>query len=195
MDLHITQLKIGKINFQKTVNNVPFQKSMRINIHWELQKRRLNHQNRQNWNILLQFSVAFDCKGIILPVLGVKINPDVRAFCSCTPSVWNNLPLSVPSASSTATFRKCPQTHLFDLVFTPQLSECPMPRWCLLGFWTLIRPSHHSAWSRRRYWRNRSLIDWLMDRYFIGAAAPLHFSDFWNVEFLDHFSHTVDSAF
>ena len=35
------------------------------------------------------------------------------------------------------------------------------PRFCC---WTLIWLSRHWAWLRRGYWRNRSLIDWLIDQ-------------------------------
>ena len=49
----------------------------------------------------------------------VKTNTGARAFHSCAPSLWNNLPLSVRSAISVATFKKYPKTHLFDLTFSP----------------------------------------------------------------------------
>ena len=49
----------------------------------------------------------------------VKTNTGVRAFHSCAPSLWNNLPLSVHSACSVATFKKYLNTHLFDLAFPP----------------------------------------------------------------------------
>ena len=48
-----------------------------------------------------------------------KINTGARAFHSCAPSLWNNLPLSVHSASSVATFKRYLKTHLFDLAFPP----------------------------------------------------------------------------
>ena len=54
-----------------------------------------------------------------LSVPRVKTNTGARAFHSCSPSVWNNLPLSVHSASSVATFKKYPKTHLFDLALPP----------------------------------------------------------------------------
>ena len=49
-----------------------------------------------------------------LSVPRVKTNTGARAFHS-----WNNLPLSVRSASSVATFKKYLKTHLFDLAFSP----------------------------------------------------------------------------
>ena len=49
----------------------------------------------------------------------VKTNAGARALHSCTPSLWNNLPLSVRSATSVTTFRKRLKTHLFDLAFPP----------------------------------------------------------------------------
>ena len=54
-----------------------------------------------------------------LSVPRVKTNTGARAFHSCAPSLWNNLPLSVRSASSVATFKKYLKTHLFDLAFPP----------------------------------------------------------------------------
>ena len=54
-------------------------------------------------------------KGISLSVPRVKTNSGARAFHSCAPSLWNNLPLSVRSAISVVAFKK----HLFDLAFPP----------------------------------------------------------------------------
>ena len=54
-----------------------------------------------------------------LSVPRVKTNTDARAFHSCAPSLWNNLPLSVHSSISDATFKKHLKTHLFDLTFPP----------------------------------------------------------------------------
>ena len=54
-----------------------------------------------------------------LSVPRVKTNTGARAFQSCAPSLWNNLPLSVHSASSVATFKKYLKTHLLDLAFPP----------------------------------------------------------------------------
>ena len=52
-----------------------------------------------------------------LSVPRVKTSTGARSFHSCAPSLWNNLPLSVRSASSVATFKKYLKTHLFDLAF------------------------------------------------------------------------------
>ena len=52
-----------------------------------------------------------------LSVPRVKNNTGARAFHSCGPSLWNNFPLSVRSASSVATFKKYVKTHLLDLAF------------------------------------------------------------------------------
>ena len=49
----------------------------------------------------------------------LKTNTGARAFHSCAPSLWNNLPLSVRSAILIATFKKHLKTHLFDLAFPP----------------------------------------------------------------------------
>ena len=57
-----------------------------------------------------------------LSVPRVKTNTGARAFHSCAPSLWNNLPLSVRSACSVATFKKYLKTHLFDLAFPPYQS-------------------------------------------------------------------------
>ena len=54
-----------------------------------------------------------------LSVPRVKTNTGARAFHSCAPSLWNNLLLSVRSASSVATFKKYLKTHLFDLALPP----------------------------------------------------------------------------
>ena len=40
--------------------------------------------------------------------------------------LWNNRPLSVCSATSSATFCKHLKTHLFDLAFSPWSRSCPM---------------------------------------------------------------------
>ena len=53
--------------------------------------------------------------GITLLVSRVKTNTGAGAFSSCAPSLWNNLPLSVRSA----TFRRRLKTYLFDLAFPP----------------------------------------------------------------------------
>ena len=57
--------------------------------------------------------------GIGLSVPRVKTSPGARAFYSCGPSVRNNMPLSVRSAISVATFKKHLKTHLFDLAAPP----------------------------------------------------------------------------
>ena len=54
-----------------------------------------------------------------LSVPRVKTNKGARSFHSCAPSLWNNLPLSVRSAISVATFKKHLKIHLFDLAFPP----------------------------------------------------------------------------
>ena len=54
-----------------------------------------------------------------LSVPRVKTNTGARAFHSCASSLWNNLPLSVRSTISVATFKKHLKTHFFDLAFPP----------------------------------------------------------------------------
>ena len=58
-------------------------------------------------------------RGISLSVPRVKASTGTRAFHPCAPSLWKNLPLSVRSAISVATFKKHLKTHLFDLAFSP----------------------------------------------------------------------------
>ena len=58
-------------------------------------------------------------RGITLSIPRIKTNTGARAFSSCAPSLWNNLPLSVRSATSVATFRRRLKTSLFDLAFPP----------------------------------------------------------------------------
>ena len=62
-----------------------------------------------------------------LSVPRVKTNTGARAFHSYDPSLWNNLPLSVRSASSVATFKKYLKTHLFDLAFPHRYRHSPWP--------------------------------------------------------------------
>ena len=58
-------------------------------------------------------------RGITLSIPRIKTNTGARAFSSCAPPLWNNLPLSVRSATSVATFRRRLKTYLFDLAFPP----------------------------------------------------------------------------
>ena len=67
-------------------------------------------------------------KGISLSVPRVKINTVARAFHSYATSLWNNLPLSVRSAISLATFKKYLKTHLFDVAFPPYIPAHPTAR-------------------------------------------------------------------
>ena len=54
-------------------------------------------------------------RGITLSIPTIRTNTGARAFSSCTPSLWNNLPLSVCSATSVATFEKTSQNIPFRL--------------------------------------------------------------------------------
>ncbi len=58
-------------------------------------------------------------KGLLLSVPKVKSKTGSRAFSSCAPVLWNNLPLSLRSAPSLAIFRKRLKTHLFQSAFPP----------------------------------------------------------------------------
>ena len=55
-----------------------------------------------------------------LSVPRVMTNTGTKAFHSCAPYLWSNLPLSVRSAILVATFKKHLKTHPFDLAFPPQ---------------------------------------------------------------------------
>ena len=54
-----------------------------------------------------------------LSIPRVQTDTGARAFHSCASSLWNNLPLSVCSVISVATFKKYLKTNLFDLAFSP----------------------------------------------------------------------------
>ena len=68
-------------------------------------------------------------RGITLSIPRIKTNTGARACSSCAPSLWNNLPLSVRSATLVATFRRRLKTYLFDLAFPPVDTGVPN---CLL---------------------------------------------------------------
>ena len=68
-------------------------------------------------------------RGITLSIPRIKTNTGSRAFSSCAPSLWNNLPLSAGSATSVATLRRRLKTYLFDLAFPPVDTGVPC---CLL---------------------------------------------------------------
>ena len=70
-------------------------------------------------------------RGIILSIPRIKTNTGARAFSSCAPSLWNNLLLSVRSATSVATFRRRLRTYLFDLATPPLPVDTGVP-YCLL---------------------------------------------------------------
>ena len=65
-----------------------------------------------------------------LSVPRVKTNSGARGFHPCAPSLWNNLPLSVRSASSVSTFKKYLKTHLFDMPPPHRYRHSPWPVWC-----------------------------------------------------------------
>ena len=58
-------------------------------------------------------------RGITLSIPRIKTNTGARAFSSCASSLWNNLPLSVRSATSVATFSRRLKTYLFNLASPP----------------------------------------------------------------------------
>ena len=68
-------------------------------------------------------------RGITLSIPRIRTNTGARAFSSCAPSLCNNLPLSVRSATSVASFRRRLKTYLFDLAFPHVDTGVP---YCLL---------------------------------------------------------------
>ena len=64
-------------------------------------------------------------RGITLSIPRIKTNTGARAFSSCAPSLWNNLPLFVRSVTLVSPFRRRLKTYLFDLAFPPQTPVCP----------------------------------------------------------------------
>ena len=100
-----------------------------------------------------------------LSVPRVKTNTGARAFHSCAPSLWNNLPLSVHLASALATFKKYLKTSLIwpfphryrHSLWPVDVAEL-FPQFCC---WTLFWLSRYWAWLCLGYLRYRSLIDWL----------------------------------
>ena len=67
---------------------------------------------------------------IVCHSLGSRPILVLEVFTLVPPSLWNNLPLSVHSASSVTTFKKYLKTHLFDLAFPPWILSLPMACWC-----------------------------------------------------------------
>lgn len=58
-------------------------------------------------------------KGTLLTIPRIRTAMGTRGFYSSGPTLWNSLPYSLRSATSTATFRKHLKTHLFDLAYPP----------------------------------------------------------------------------
>ena len=58
-------------------------------------------------------------KGLMLCIPRVKTNMGKRAFSSCAPVLWNNLPHPLRSIKSVATFQKHLKTHLFGVAYPP----------------------------------------------------------------------------
>ena len=85
-------------------------------------------------------------RGISLSAPRIKTNSGARAFSSCAPSLWNNLPLFVLSATSVATFRRRLKTYLFDLAsLLPGRHRCAQwPSWCFGIAWTTSYFEHRS---------------------------------------------------
>ena len=113
-----------------------------------------------------------------LSVPRVKTSTGARAFHSCAPSLWNNLPMSVHSAISCATFKNIWRHFSLTWPFPERYHYPPwpvdvtelFPRFCCS---TLIWLSGHWAWHRRGYWCYRRLIDWLIDWLIYWYAGPV----------------------
>ena len=71
-------------------------------------------------------------RGITLSVPRIRTNTGASPFSSCTPSLWNNLPLSVCSATSIATFRRRLKTYLCDLASSPPPVDTGVPNGLLM---------------------------------------------------------------
>ena len=54
-----------------------------------------------------------------LSIPRTKLNLDKRAFSVATPIVWNELPATLKSCESLASFRKHLKTYLFKIAFPP----------------------------------------------------------------------------
>ena len=103
-------------------------------------------------------------KGITQMVLRVKTNTGMRAFHSCTTSIWNNLLLSVHSAISTTIFRNVSNASSLWLgLSTIDVPDGPLIlRKCR---WTVSRLSQHCHRLRRGYWCYWNFIDWLISTW------------------------------
>ena len=114
----------------------PFTHSLPLlrSLHWLIVRFRILFQiNLLTYKILREKQPVYLCSMLAtsipsrslrsnndnsLSVGRVKTNTGARAFHCCAPSLWNNLPLSVHSAISVATFKKYLKTHLIDLAFS-----------------------------------------------------------------------------
>ena len=63
-------------------------------------------------------------RGITLSIPRIRTNTGARAFNSCAPSLWNNLPLSVHSPTSVATLPLLLWNSLNDFVFEHRSGCC-----------------------------------------------------------------------
>ena len=96
-----------------------------------------------------------------LSVPRVKTITGTRGFHSCAPFIWNNLPVSVHSAVSVDTVDTSLWIGLYP-IDTGMLDGPLMLRKCVLDF-AVEHWFGHWAWLCWRYWRYRSLIDWLIE--------------------------------
>ena len=113
-------------------------------------------------------------KGITLSVPRVKTNPGARAFHSSTPSLRNNLPLSVRSATSIATFRNVSKhislTWPFYPIDTSMQDDPLMLQNCFIDFAVEYRFGCHI--TEPGYTRHIGTIEtWLIDWCF--PPSPL----------------------
>ena len=93
-------------------------------------------------------------RGITLYIPRIKTNTGSRAFRSCAPSLWNNLLLSVRSATLVETFRRRLKTYLFDVAFPPLDTGVPNCLLMLLNDFNDFAFEHRSGYCATEpgYW-------------------------------------------
>ena len=130
---------------------------------------------------------------ITLSIPRIKINTGARAFSSCAPSLWNNLSLSVRSATSVVTFRRRLKPYLFDLGSPPVDTGVPYSLLMLRNDSNDFAFEHRSGCCATEpgyagdigaieIW----LIDWLID-YMLTVTLKFNWAGF--IEHSERYSH------
>ena len=135
-----------------------------------------------HWHLSIVYSLPSRSlrsnRGITLSIPRNKTNTCARAFNSCVPSLWNNLPLPVRSANLVATFRRHLQNIPFRLGLPPIDTGVPNG---LLMLWNSLKdfafehrpgccatePSYAGDIGATEIW----LIDWLQRCVYLSLAA------------------------